>query len=319
MNQTQSFSFNGSEIAIIGMSCRFPGAPNVETFWHNLCNGIESISWFDSQELIAAGVNANLLNHPNYVKANSILPDVEWFDAPFFNILAKEAEIMDPQHRLFLEQAWEALENAGYNPDIYPGAIGIYAGSGINTYLLNHLYPAFATSEFADIFQVLLSNNKDFLPTRVSFQLNLRGPSVNVQTACSTSLVATHLACQSLLNGECDIALAGGTAVRVPQVTGYLYQNGLVLSPDGHCRAFDAEAQGSITGNGVGLVVLKRLEEALNDGDYIHAVIKGSAINNDGSLKVGYTAPSVDGQATVIMEAQAIAQTPPETITYIEA
>ncbi|MEM9004049.1 MAG: SDR family NAD(P)-dependent oxidoreductase [Cyanobacteria bacterium P01_F01_bin.86] len=319
MNPIQSSSFHGSEIAIIGMSCRFPGAPNIATFWDNLRDGIESISWFDSQELVDAGVDTNLVDRPNYIKANSILPDIEWFDAFFFNTSAKEAEIMDPQHRLFLEQAWEAIENAGYDPKSYPGAIGVYAGCGTNTYLQNNLQSAFETVDSTSVFQLVLSGNKDFLPTRVSYHLNLKGPSVNVQTACSTSLVATHIACQSLLNGECDMALAGGVTVRVPQITGYLYQDDFVLSPDGHCRAFDAGAKGAIGGNGVGLVLLKRLEEALADGDYIHAVIKGSAVNNDGSLKVGFTAPSVDGQANVIREAQAIAQTAPETITYIEA
>ncbi|MFG6107531.1 SDR family NAD(P)-dependent oxidoreductase [Leptothoe sp. EHU-05/26/07-4] len=319
MNPVQSSNFNGSEIAIIGMSCRFPGAPNIEAFWHNLCHGIESISRFDTQELIDAGVDAKLVNHPNYVKANSILSDVEWFDAFFFDTSAREAERMDPQHRLFLEQAWATLENAGYSSENYSGAIGIYAGSSTNTYLLNNLYPTVDTSDSASIFQLMISGNKDFLPTRTSYHLNLKGPSVNVQTACSTSLVAAHLACQSLLNGECDMALAGGVTVRVPQITGYLYQEGLVLSPDGHCRAFDAEAKGAIGGNGVGLVLLKRLEDALADGDYIHAVIKGSAVNNDGSLKVGFTAPGVDGQANVIREAQAIAQAAPETITYVEA
>ncbi|MEM9482215.1 MAG: SDR family NAD(P)-dependent oxidoreductase [Cyanobacteria bacterium P01_F01_bin.116] len=319
MDLVQSSSFNGSEIAIIGMSCRFPGAPNVEEFWHNLSNGVESISRFEAQELIDAGVDINLVNHPDYVKANSILSDVDCFDAFFFDTSAKEAERMDPQQRLFLEQAWETLENAGYSSDNYSGAIGVYAGSSTNTYLLNNLYPTVDTSDSASVFQLMVGGNKDFLPTRTSYHLNLKGPSVNVQTACSTSLVATHLACQSLLNGECDMALAGGVTVRVPQITGYLYQEGLVLSPDGHCRAFDADAKGAIGGNGVGLVLLKRLEDALADGDYIRAVIKGSAVNNDGSLKVGFTAPGVDGQANVIKEAQAIAQTDPETIGYVEA
>jgi acyl transferase domain-containing protein/acyl carrier protein len=311
-------SKNDSEIAIIGMSCRFPGAKDLDAFWQNLKRGVESISRFTDQELAAEGIAPALLSNPNYVKASAILPDIEWFDATFFGISPREAEIMDPQHRLFLECAWEAIENAGYDPDTYHGAIGVYAGAGMNTYLLNNLYPNRDLLEAADVFQMMIANDKDFMPTRVSYKLNLKGPSVNVQTACSTSLVAVHMACQSLLAGECDMALAGGVSVHVPQKTGYLYQEGMILSPDGHCRAFDAKARGTVIGNGVGIVVLKRLGDAIADSDCIHAVIKGSAINNDGSGKVGYTAPSVDGQAAVISEAMAIAGVEPDTITYIE-
>ncbi|WP_392535260.1 SDR family NAD(P)-dependent oxidoreductase [Nostoc sp. C117] len=312
---------NDSEIAIIGISCRLPQAKNIDEFWHNLREGVECISFFNSQELVSSGVDPELLNNTNYVRANSVLSDIDMFDAFFFDISAREAETIDPQHRLFLEQAWEAIENAGYDPQTYKGSIGVYAGSGINTYLLNNLYKKFDTSKPIDDYKyrLLIGNDKDFLSTRVSYQLNLKGPSINVQTACSTSLVAVHLASQSLLNGECDIALAGGVAVRVPQKTGYLYQEGMIFSPDGHCRAFDAKAAGTIGGSGVGLVVLKRLEDAIADGDFIHAIIKGSAINNDGALKVGYTAPSVDGQSAVILEAQTVAGIAPETITYMEA
>ncbi len=312
-------SISQSEIAIIGMSGRFPGAKDVNTFWQNLRAGVESISIFSKQELESNGIDHTVLNSPSYVRARAVLEDVELFDASFFGFSAREAEIMDPQHRLFLECASEALESAGYDAETYRGAIAVYAGASISTYLLFNLYSNRDLLESVGSFQVLLGNNKDSLPTYVSYKLNLKGPSVNVQTTCSTSLVSVHLACQSLLSGECDIALAGGVSVRVPQKAGYFYQEGGISSPDGHCRAFDAKAQGTVSGDGVGIVVLKRLVNALADGDCIHAIIKGSAINNDGSVKVGYTAPSVDGQAAVISEAQAIAAIEPETVTYIEA
>ncbi|BDA68763.1 beta-ketoacyl synthase [Calothrix sp. PCC 7716] len=306
------------EIAIIGMAGRFPGANNIDTFWQNLRSGVESISFFTDEELIKAGVDSGLLNNPNYVKANGILEDIDLFDASFFGFSPREAEITDPQHRIFLECVWEALENAGYNSETYRGQIGLFAGVAASDYLLSNLYLNRDLMESGDSYQVLIGNDKDFLPTLVSYKLNLRGPSINVQTACSTSLVAVHLACQSLLNGESDIALAGGVTVGAQQKTGYYYQQGGIQSPDGHCRAFDAQAQGTIGGNGLGVVVLKRLEDAQRDGDYIHAVIKGSAVNNDGSLKVGYTAPSVDGQREVILEALALAGAEPETISYVE-
>ncbi|OYQ64848.1 hypothetical protein B9G53_09710 [Pseudanabaena sp. SR411] len=308
-----------SDIAIIGIVGRFPKANNVEALWNNLRDGVESISQFSDAELIAAGIDPELLSQPNYVKANGLLENVDLFDANFFGFSAKEAEIVDPQHRLFLECAWEALENAGYDPETYQGAIGVYAGTGTNSYLYNNLVPMMQNLDATVAFQVFLGNDKDFVATRTSYKLNLKGPSINVSTACSTSLVVVHLASQSLLSGECDMVLVGGVSVRVPQKTGYLYQQGMIYSPDGHCRAFDAQSQGTIGGNGVGVIVLKRLTEAIADGDYIHAVIKGSAINNDGAMKVGYTAPSVEGQAAVIAEAQAIAEVDADTITYIEA
>jgi amino acid adenylation domain-containing protein len=304
------------DIAIIGMSGRFPGAKDVDTFWQNLRDGVESITFFSEEELLAEGIDPALLNNPNYVKANGVLEDIELFDAAFFGYSPIEAEIMDPQQRLFLECAWEAIENAGYNVDIIEGAVSIYAGVGMNTYLLNNLYSNRDLLKSVGDYQLMISNKDDFMPTRTSYKLNLKGPSVNVQTACSTSLVAVHLAGQSLLNGECDMALAGGVTIGIPQKTGYMYQQDMIASPDGHCRAFDAKAQGTVGGSGVGIVVLKRLDQALADGDCIHAVIKGSAINNDGALKVGYTAPSVDGQAAVI--AEAMREIDPETITYVE-
>lgn len=306
-------------IAIIGMTGRFPGANNVDKFWQNLVNGVESITFFTDEELIASGVDTASVSSPNYVKAKGVLEDIEMFDATFFGFTPKEAELMDPQHRLFLECAWEALENAGYDSEAYDGRIGVYAGAGLNIYLARNLLSNRDLIESAGNLQVSIGNDKDHVPTRVSYKLNLTGPSINVNTACSTSLVTVHLACQSLLNYQCDMALAGGVSIYTPQKEGYFYQNGGIGSPDGHCRAFDTNAQGTVDGNGVGIVVLKRLEDALASGDYIYAVIRGSAINNDGSLKVGYTAPSESGQAAVISEALAVAGIEAEDITYIEA
>jgi acyl transferase domain-containing protein/acyl carrier protein len=307
---------NGSEIAIIGLAGKFPGAKNVEEFWQNIQNGVNSVSFFTEEELLSSGVESDIIRNPNYVKAASVLKDVELFDAAFFNFNSREAEITDPQHRIFLECAWEALEKAGYNSEIYKGAIGVFAGSSLSSYLLN----VYLNQDIiSNGHQLKIAGDKDYLTTRVSYKLNLTGPSYTVQTACSTSLVAVHLACQSLLNGECDMALAGGVSINSSRKTGYLYQEGGIASPDGYCRAFDAKAQGTIGGEGVGIVVLKRLEDALTDRDCIHAVIKGSAINNDGSNKVSYTAPRIDGQAKVIKTAQVVAEIEPETITYIEA
>jgi len=309
---------NINGIAIIGMAGRFPGARDLDQFWRNLRDGVESISFFTDEELLQAGITPELLENPGYVKARGALDGVELFDAAFFGFNPREAEITDPQQRIFLECAWEALESAGYDPQKYEGAIGVYAGVGVNSYLLINLYSNQDLVESVGILQTFIHNRNDHLSTQTSYKLNLKGPSVTVQTACSTSLVAVHMACQSLLNNECDMALAGGVSIRLPQKSGYLYQEGGVLSPDGHCRPFDADAQGAVDGSGAGIVVLKRLEDALADGDSIHAIIEGSAINNDGSLKIGYTAPSVDGQADVIAEAQAMAGVDPETIAYVE-
>ncbi len=306
------------EIAIISMACRFPGAGDVAEFWENLRNGVESVTFFSDEELITSGVNPAALDQPSYVKAAAVLEGAELFDAPFFSLTRKEAEITDPQHRLMLECAWQALESAGYDPERYEGLIGVFTGMSTsrynaqvsgNTELMKSLGPL----------QIKIGNDKDFLATRISYKLNLKGPSLNVQTACSTSLVAVHLARQSLLHGECDMALAGGVSITVPQRIGYLYQEGGIASPDGHCRAFDVKAEGTLAGHGAGMVLLKRLADAWKDGDSIEAIIKGSAINNDGSSKIGYTAPGVDGQAEVIAEALATAQINPETVTYIEA
>ncbi len=306
---------NSFDIAIIGMAGRFPGAENIDQYWQNLCSGEESITFFSDEELEEAGVDPEVLKEANYIKASPILSDPSLFDAKFFGYSPKEAGYMDPQHRLFLECAYEALEYAGYDPEIYDGSIGVFGGASMNTYLIfSGLYSKILTEQLP----ILIGNDKDFLTTRVSYKLNLKGPSFTVQAACSTSLVAIHIACQSLLNNECDMALSGGVSVRLPHKAGYFYQEGNIYSPDGHCRAFDAKAQGTTFGSGVGIVVLKRLVDAVADGDFIHAVIKGSAINNDGSSKVDYTAPSVDSQSAAVVEAIANSAVEADSITYIE-
>ncbi|WP_429848144.1 SDR family oxidoreductase [Brevibacillus panacihumi] len=315
MDDTQAYL---GGVAIIGMSGRFPGAQSVSQFWQNLVNGRETITFFSKEELLAAGVAEELINHPDFVPAQGVLEGIEWFDASFFGFSPREAELLDPQQRLFLECVWESLEMAGYSPYDTEAIIGVFAGAPSSTYFLHNLLPNLEHLSSSGAWQIAIGNEKDHMPTRTSYKLNLRGPSVNVNTACSTSLVATHLACQSLLSYHCDMALAGGVTIKVPQHTGYLYQEGWIASPDGHTRAFDKNAQGSGFGNGVGVVLLKRLEDAIADRDLIYAVIKGSSINNDGSSRVGYTAPSVEGQIEVIATAQAVAQVEPRTIDYIE-
>jgi acyl transferase domain-containing protein/acyl carrier protein len=307
-------------IAIVGMSGRFPGAPDLPTFWANLRNGVESIESLSDEQLHASGVPEDLLQNPRYVKAASTLEGIDLFDAGFFGYSPREAELLDPQHRLFLECAWEALEQAGYEPRQFAGQIGVYAGAHASEYLAN----VFSNPDIVQAvgtLQAAIGNHGEHLPTRVSYKLSLRGPSLNVQTACSTSLVAVHQACRSLVDGECDMALAGGVSIAggIAGKMGYFYQDEGILSPDGHCRAFDAQAQGTIWGEGVGVVVLKRLADALADGDTIRAVIRGTAINNDGSAKVGYTAPSVDGQAAVVARALMVAGVAPAEVSYVEA
>ncbi len=313
----QDFSDRVDEIAVVGLAGRYPDSNNLEEFWQHLRQGKELVQFFTDEELIAAGHDPEMIAQPNYVKAAAILKDVDQFDANFFGFNPREAEILDPNHRFFLEACWEALENAGYNPDTYPGAISIYGGQAMNRYLLLNLLPNRAAIAGVGELQIMMGNEKDFLTTRASYKLNLKGASVNVQTACSTSLVAVHMAAQALLNGECDMAMAGGVSVIHPK-TGYTYTKGSVMSPDGHCRAFDEQAQGSTQGSGVGIVVLKRIEDALADGDTIYAVIKGSAVNNDGEQKVGYTAPSINGQSSAISEALAIADIEADSISYVE-
>jgi acyl transferase domain-containing protein/acyl carrier protein len=308
-----------TDIAVIGMAFRFPGASDPEAFWSNLRQGVESITFFSAKELIAAGVPPSLAERSDLVRAAGILTDVDRFDAAFFDFTPREAEVMDPQHRLLLECSWEAIEGAGYDPDRHARPIGLFAGVNTATYLLRNLLADRTLREPLGRMQLEIGNEKDHLASQISYRLNLRGPSVTVQTGCSTSLVAAHLAVQSLLGYECDVALAGGVSLSLPQVQGYLYHEGGVLSPDGHCRAFDSRARGTVPGSGAGVVALKRLDDALADGDMVHAVIKGSAVNNDGARKVGYTSPSIAGQAEVIAQALAMARLTARDVSYVEA
>jgi acyl transferase domain-containing protein/acyl carrier protein len=312
---------NASEfdVAVVGMSARFPGADDLAAFWSNLRGGVESITLFTPDELRAAGVPESLVRHADYVPAIGRLRDVESFDAAFFGYAPREAETLEPAHRIFLECAWEALEDAACDPEQFEGSVGVYAGAGGTHYADRHVRSNPELVSAVGDFHVTLGSSKDFIATRTSYKLDLRGPSLTVQTGCSTSLVAVHLAAQSLLRGECDLALAGGANVIVPQVTGYLYAPGGISSPDGHCRPFDARSAGTLSGSGVGVVVLKRLADAIRDGDPVRAVIRGSAINNDGAAKVAFTAPGVEGQSAVIGEALAAADVEADTIRYVEA
>lgn len=306
-------------IAIIGMAGRFPRARNLQQFWENLRQGIEGISFFSDQELEQAGIPPELLRHPYYVKARGVLEDAGLFDAGFWGYSPREAELTDPQIRLFLESAWEALESAGYDPEKFSGMIGVYAGMSFTSYMWQ-LAAAETEGDSVSAFRVLMGGaEKDHLATTISYRLNLRGPSMNIQTACSTSLTAVHAAARALMTYECDMALAGGATVSVPERNGYMYESGGIASADGHCRSFDADASGSVSGDGVGVVLLKRLEDAVAAGDTIYAVIKGSAVNNDGRRKVGFTAPAVEGQAEVISMALAAAEAECESIGYVEA
>ncbi|NWK95846.1 hypothetical protein DM806_09180 [Sphingobium lactosutens] len=309
-----------NHVAVIGMACRFPEAPDLESYWRNLRDGRECISRFNDEDLLAAGVDPRVLADPHYVRAGAPLPDMEMFDATLFGLSSRDAAIMDPQHRHFLQCAWAALENAGHTPDGFVGAIGVFAGSGHNAYLpYNLLTNPDLVRKVGFFLMRHTGNDKDFLATRASYLLDLKGPSVNVQTACSTSLVAIHMAMQSLLNGESDMALAGGVTIELPHGQGYRYEPGEILSPDGHCRAFDADATGTVFGSGAGVVVLRRLRDAMEDGDHIHAIVRSSAVNNDGIGKVSYLAPSVDGQARAIAEALSIANVDARSISYVEA
>ncbi|MDU8926223.1 SDR family NAD(P)-dependent oxidoreductase [Alisedimentitalea sp. MJ-SS2] len=308
-----------SDIAIVGMAAHLPGASNIAEYWRNLRDGVESIHRLSEEELRAAGVPEAMLNRPDYVPVAALLDRFEEFDGDFFGFSPKESAILDPQHRQFLEIAWEGFENAGHMPENFDGPIGIFAGCGMGSYFYFNICSNPGLVDDVGMFLLRhTGNDKDFLSTRVSHVFDLKGPSISLQTACSTSLVATHYAAQSLLNGECDMALAGGVTIELPQGHGYVFKEGEILSPDGHCHAFDADAQGTVFGSGAGVVVLRRLEDALRDGDHIHAVIKGSAVNNDGAAKAGYLAPSVDGQAAAVAEAQAIAGVSAETVDYVE-
>ena len=320
---------NEHRIAVIGLAGRFPTPEGptaadpldspIERFWRQLVEGVEAVRTLSPEALRAEGISDELIDHPSYVRKAVVLDDIDRFDAELFGYGRREVEVMDPQHRLFLECAWEAFEDAGYDIRSYDGPVGIFGSVMGSTYLLNNLASRPRVMANVGPLMVRIQNDKDFFSTRVSYKLNLRGPGMSVQTACSSSLVAVHLACQSLLSHECDMALVGGASIGVPQVSGYLYAEGGIYSPDGHCRAFDADAKGTVSGNGIGAVVLKPLDHALEDGDPVRAVILGSAINNDGSLKVGYTAPSVEGQAEVVAAAQEFAGVDPDSLGYIEA
>lgn len=307
-----------TEIAIIGMAGRFPGASNIDQFWMNLQQGVESIHFYSDEELGKKGVASEDLSHPGFVNTSGgVMPDREMFDADFFGYSPREAELMDPQIRVLHECVWEALEHAGYVPDNYSGSIGLYAGSSDNLHWTQMVLDHKGSS--IDKYKTAILTGKDFLCTNISYKLNMRGPSYTVQTGCSTSLVAVVNACRALIHRECDMAVAGGVSIYPDMPAGYIYQEGMIFSPDGHCRAFDEQAQGTVPGEGAGVVVLKRLSAAMKDGDFIHAIIKGTSINNDGSRKVGYTAPSIEGQTDVIRAAQVMAKVPPESISYVEA
>jgi phthiocerol/phenolphthiocerol synthesis type-I polyketide synthase E len=307
------------DVAIVGMAGRFPGADDVDAFWQILREGRETITHFTDDELRAAGVPDDVLTMPGFVKSIGKLRDIQHFDAGFFGYSPREAQVLEPGHRIFLECAWEALESAGYAPERVKGRVGVYAGSGSPHYTDTHVLPNEALVDAVGGLAAAVSGGKDFIATRTAYKLGLRGPALSVQTACSTSLVAVHLAVQSLLSGESDMALAGGASVLVPQDTGYVTGPGSILSPDGHCRTFDARSAGTISSSGVGVVALKRLSDALRDGDPVHAVIKGSAINNDGAARVAFSAPGVEGQSSVITEALSAADVDPSTIQYVEA
>ncbi|WP_093991007.1 type I polyketide synthase [Flavimaricola marinus] len=318
-DESQIQPVDEGDIAIVGMAAHLPGAPSVDAYWRNLRDGVSSIRRLTPEELTAAGEPAHLASRPDYVPFAATLTDFEQFDAEFFGFSPKEAAIMDPQHRQFLETSWEALENAGHVPETFDGPIAVYAGCGMGSYFYFNIC---SNPDLVDQTGMFLlrhtGNDKDFLSTRLSHILDLKGPSINVQTACSTSLVATHMAAQSLLNGECNMALAGGVTIELPHARGYVFKEGEILSPDGACHAFDHRAEGTVFGSGVGVVVLRRMADAVADSDHIWAVIKGSAINNDGAAKAGYLAPSVDGQAAAIAEAQAVAGVNADTIDYVE-
>jgi len=318
-SESEAPTFGESDIAIVGMAAHLPGANSIDAYWQNLRDGVESIRKLSQEELKAAGVPEAMTARPEYVPHAAMLENFEFFDGDFFGFSPKESAILDPQHRQFLEVAWEAFENAGYPPENVDGPIGVFAGCGMGSYFYFNIC---SNSDLVDDVGMFLlrhtGNDKDFLSTRVSHVFDLKGPSLSLQTACSTSLVATHYAAQALLTGECDMAMAGGVTIELPQGHGYVFKEGEILSPDGHCHAFDHRAQGTVFGSGAGAVVLKRMEDALRDGDHIWAVIKGSAVNNDGAAKAGYLAPSVDGQAAAIKEALAIAGTTADTIDYVE-
>lgn len=306
-------------LAIVGMAGRFPDASTLEQFWQNIAGKVCSINFYSEEELLAAGIKPEDIQQPNYVRAGTVLENIDRFDASFFGFTPREAEIMDPQYRLFLECSWEALEVAGYDIERFDGLVGVFAGSGYKNYLLHHIMPNQSITSMMSEFQLSLFHEQDVLATQIAYKLNLKGPVLTVQSFCSTSLAAVHLAGQSLLTYDCDIALAGGVALNALQLKGYFYEEGTVVSPDGHCYPFDARAHGSVMSSAVAVVALKRLRDALTDGDHIYAILRGSAMTNDGNRRVNYTAPGVDGQAAAIASALSNAGVHPETLAYIEA
>jgi len=307
------------QIAVIGMAGRFPGANDLDTFWSNVRDGVESVRFYSEDELLAAGESIENIRDPAYVPAAAPVDDIDMFDAGFFGMSPRDAAVFDPQHRVFLECAWEALEHSGYATDHIEGQVGVFASCGLSEYMFkNVLANASVAASVGEWLVRHTGNDTNFLATRVSYEFDLRGPSMNIQTACSSSLVTIHLACQSLLNGECDMALAGGVVLSPNQHRGYLYKEGEILSPDGHCRAFDAASAGTIFSGASGCVVLKPLDMALADGDNVLAVVRGSAVNNDGNDKVGYLAPSVGGQARAVAEALAVAGVDARDVSYVE-
>ena len=316
--------FSPNAIAVVGMAGRFPGADSVSAFWDNLRRGEESIVTLSEEDLLAAGISEKALANHAYVRRAALMNGIDEFDADFFGFTPQAARMMDPQHRLFLQCAWHALEDAGYDPAHSDGSVGVYATSTTSGYLLHNLMSHHDPNEIIgqgvtfEMVNLSLQNDKDYLATRVAHQFNLRGPALSVQTACSSSLVAVHLACQSILNGESDMALAGGASLRIPHRVGYWHDPGSMVSATGHCRPFDVRSDGTIFGSGVGVVVLKTLQAAVDDGDRIHAVIRGSALNNDGSTKMTYAAPNAAGQADVIAEAHAVAEIDASTVSYVE-
>ncbi|HEY0698864.1 MAG TPA: polyketide synthase, partial [Micromonospora sp.] len=306
-------------LAIIGLAARLPGAADLDEFWQNLVDGVESVSTFTREEQLARGAKPSDVDDPSWVNASPVVDGFDTLDAGLFGMTAREAEVMDPQHRLFLESCYTALQDAGYDPARYDGAIGVYAGTGGNTYYRENILTNKRISGSPhNSVSIATSNSPNYVATIPSYKLDLRGPSMTVHTACSTSLVAFHLACEAVRNGECDMALAGGVNIELPHGIGYMGMDGFT-SPDGHCRPFDADANGTVWGSGAGVALIKRLSDAIADGDHIRAVVLGNAINNDGANKVGFTAPSVDGQSEAIAQAVDMAGVDPRTISYVEA
>jgi len=319
MDDKEQQDFDESAIAIVGMACHLPGALNISEYWDNLKNGVESVRFYTDEELLAAGESAENLANPNYVRAQPHLENFDRFDASFWGFSPQDAAVTDPAHRLFLEVAYESLEHAGHTGYDSEGTVGVFAGSGASLYWMDNLRTNPQLIEDMGEFLVRhTGNDMNFLATRLSYELDLRGPSINVQTACSSALVSVHMAAQSLLSGECDMAIAGGSTVLLPQNRGYIYRDGEILSPDGHCRPFDAKSAGTVFGSGAGAVVLRRLADAVDDGDTIYGVVRGTAINNDGAQKVGFLAPGVEGQASAVAEALVISDTQASEVSYIE-